>query len=79
MAEIKVSEFRQHIHSMLQKVQDGQELRLTRRGKVIAVVSPPQDKREAARRRLSELMGHARIGDIVSPIREVWEADNAGS
>ena len=69
MASVSVSEFRQHIHMMLERVMQGEELVLTRRGKVIAVVGPPQERRKAARQELADLRKKARVGDAFGELR----------
>jgi prevent-host-death family protein len=79
MASVSVSEFRQHIHAMLERVQQGEELVLTRRGHVIAVVGPAREGRETALEQLAELRHQATVGDVVSPVDVGWEADDVGS
>ena len=76
MTRVPVSEFRQHVHLYLDKVSEGEVVQLVRRGKVVAVLHPPADRRLAARRRLDELRGSAIVGDVTSPLEEPWEADN---
>jgi len=45
------------------------------RGKTIARIVPTSARREAARRRLRALRKTVRVGDVVSPSREVWNAE----
>ncbi len=52
----------------------GREIEVTSRGKVIARIVPAQDQRAAARRRLLELRKKYRIGDVIGPGGNVWNA-----
>ncbi len=74
MQEINVTEFRSKLPSYLSRVREGEELLLTSRGKVIARLLPVEDKRMNAREQLVLLRGKCRIGDVVSPLDEKWEA-----
>jgi prevent-host-death family protein len=75
VATVPVSEFRKHLHSYMKLVQGGEELRLVRHGKVVAVVSPPKDPAQVARERLVELSARAVVGDVESPVDAEWEVD----
>ena len=75
MQEVNVSELRNHLPEYLSRAESGEEILVTRRGRVIARLSPPQDARAAAKERLEVLRARARIGDVVSPIAEAWEAE----
>lgn len=55
MKDVKVTELRQKLPEYLAKVQRGERVRVTSRGKVIAEIAPPSASRkdvEAARARL---------------------------
>lgn len=55
MEEVKVTELRQNLPAYLAKVQRGERIHVTSRGKVIAVLTPPApsaDEAAAARARL---------------------------
>lgn len=75
MREVNVSELRNHLPEYLSRAESGEEILVTRRGRVIARLSPAQDTRAAAKERLEVLRARARIGDVVSPIPEAWEAE----
>lgn len=77
MREVSVTELRNHLQAYLGQVQKGDELLVTARGKVIARVVPGGDDRNSARERLAALRGKARVGDVVSPVEEAWEAERA--
>ena len=76
MQEIKVTELRSKLPAYLRKVRDGEELLLTSRGKAIARLVPVVDKRLSAREQLALLRDKCRIGDVVSPLGERWEASS---
>ena len=75
MEEINVSELRSHMHDYLGKVQAGEELIITSRGKAIARIIPEQDECLNAKEELKKLQKKCTAGDILSPIDESWEAD----
>lgn len=55
MADVKVTELRQNLPAYLARVQRGERLRVTSRGRAIAEINPPTaaaDKAQAARERL---------------------------
>jgi prevent-host-death family protein len=76
MLFINVTEFRRHLPTYLKRIQEGNEIQLTNRGKVIARIVPEKDEVEAARKRLEAIRGTAIVGDIISPIEDVaWTGD----
>ena len=75
MREVNVTELRNHLQSYLGQVQKGDELQVTLRGKVIARLVPGTDERASTRKRLEALRRKCRVGDVVSPVEEVWEVD----
>jgi prevent-host-death family protein len=74
MKEVNVTELRNNLPAYLGMVQGGEELLLTSRGKPIARVTPFVDGHSLAREQLALLRAKCRIGDIVSPVGEPWEA-----
>jgi len=74
MSKVNVTELRQNLPAYLEQVRKGEELQVTVHGKVVARLVPEQDEQAAARQRLAALRGKCRIGDVVSPLPEEWEA-----
>ena len=76
MAKVKITELRQNLPAYLAKVQAGESVEVTVRGRVIARIVPEEDRQAAARRRLKALRGKARIvGDIMAPSGDTWNAE----
>jgi prevent-host-death family protein len=75
MQEVNVSELRNRLPEYLARAESGEEILVTRRGRVVARLSAAQDTRAAAKRALEVLRDRARVGDVVSPVGEVWEAE----
>lgn len=76
MAEVNVTELRQHLPGYLKRVQAGEELCITLHGRTIARLVPAEDEAEAARRRLFALRGHCVIADVTGPLPEAnWTGD----
>jgi prevent-host-death family protein len=77
MNEIAISKFKATCLEVLERVRTTkQPVRVTRFGKPVADIVPPQEQ-TAARRRLGTMVGSGRIlGDIVGPIGDEsdWEA-----
>ncbi|MBI4756839.1 MAG: type II toxin-antitoxin system Phd/YefM family antitoxin [Betaproteobacteria bacterium] len=75
MAQVNVTELRQHLPSYLDQVQGGEEIEVTLHGRLIARIVPAQDPRQAARARLAALRGRCVLGDVENPTGEAWEAE----
>lgn len=75
MAKVNVTELRQNLPEYLARVTAGEALEVTVRGKVIARIVPEEDRAAAARRRLKALRGKAKVGDVMSPSGERWNAE----
>ncbi len=76
MFAINITEFRKHLPEYLEKIQRGEEIQITSRGKVVARVVPEVDEAEAARKRLLALRDKGYLGNVISPIEAVeWTAD----
>ncbi len=75
MESVNISELRDHLPRYLARVEAGEEFLVTRRGRVVARISAVEDVQTAAKRQLESLREKARVGDVVSPTGESWEAD----
>ena len=73
MHEVNVSELRSHLQDYLARAEAGEEILVTRRGRIIARLSAARDARADAKERLEALRSRARVGDVVSPIGTHWE------
>jgi prevent-host-death family protein len=75
VADVNITDLRQNLPTFIEQVRKGRELRVTVRGKVVARIVPDHDDREAARAFLASLRGRCRIGDIVNPSGDAWNAE----
>ena len=75
MQKVAISVFRANVPRWLEEVKKGRTLILTSHGRAVARLAPPVSEREAAQSRLKALRKTAYIGDILSPVGEVWESD----
>jgi prevent-host-death family protein len=75
MHEVNVSELRNHLPEYLARAELGEEILVTRRGRVIARLSAAQDRRSEAKRQLEALRPRARVGDVLRPVGEPWDAE----
>ncbi|MGQ0546656.1 MAG: type II toxin-antitoxin system Phd/YefM family antitoxin [Betaproteobacteria bacterium] len=75
MAKVNVTQLRQNLPEYLARVRAGDSVEVTVRGKVIARIVPEQDRAAAARERLKALRAKARVGDVMSPSGERWNAE----
>lgn len=73
--KVNITELRQNLPAYIAQARDGETLEVTVRGRVIARIVPEEDRKAAARRRLKALRKTARIGDIMSPSGEAWDAE----
>lgn len=74
MLEINVSELRKHLPAYLDRAESGEEILVTRRGRVVVRLSAALDARAAAKESLAALRTRARVGDVVTPIDVTWTA-----
>lgn len=74
--EVDISELRQNLLSWLERVRVGEEISIVEDGAVVARLIPPADRRARARVALEALRARARVGDVESPVDEVWDAAN---
>ena len=75
-APISVSDLRQNLPAFLKRVQAGEELQVTSRGRIIARIAPERDPADEARQWLLELRDRVSLGDVVQGIPDVeWSGD----
>ena len=55
MIQVSVTDLRQHLPTYLKRVEAGEEIRITSRGRVVARIQPEQDLAEEARLWLESL------------------------
>jgi prevent-host-death family protein len=75
MTDVNITDLRARLPEYLDRASRGEEVRVTRRGKVIARLVPATDRRRAAQRELEKLRSEAIIGDVESPLGEPWNLD----
>jgi prevent-host-death family protein len=76
MALVSVSDLRQNLPAFLKRVQAGEELQVTSRGRIIARIAPERDPAEDARQWLLNLRDRVSLGDVVQEIPDVqWSGD----
>lgn len=61
--------------SFLKEVLAGEEIQIMSRGRIVARLVPFEDVSKEAKRKLEALRSRAKVGDVVLPIGEVWEAE----
>lgn len=74
MLEVNVSDLRNRLPEYLAKAQAGEEILVTRRGRVIARLTAARDARSSAKQRLAALRQRAKVDDVISPVAGDWEA-----
>ena len=79
MSEVNVTELRRNLPDYLAEVRKGKELKVTVHGKVIARIVPEPDAKDAARHRLAALRTKCKVGDVISPAGERWDAERGRS
>ena len=75
MQDVNITDLRQNLPAYVDRARRGQEIRITVRGKVVARIVPDKDEQEAARHRLKALRNSSKLGDVISPSGEAWEAE----
>ncbi len=74
MRNVSISELRARLLKYLTLVQQGEEINVTSKGKVLATLTPPVSQQDAAKTKLGKLAGTAVIHDVISPIEDRWDA-----
>lgn len=74
MLEVKVSDLRNHLPEYIGRAESGEEILVTRRGRVVARLTNVRDVRASAKERLAALRDKAHVGNVVSPLDGDWEA-----
>lgn len=74
-SSVNVTQLRQNLPDYLKQVQEGKEVEVTVRGKVIARIVPEAAKSERAKKRLIELRKTAKVGDVTAPTGAAWSGD----
>ena len=65
MTHVSVSHLRQHLPAYLKRVQEGEAIEITSRGRVIARLEPEHDPAQEARRWLEDLKGRVTFAYVV--------------
>lgn len=74
MLSVGISEFRSNMSVILQKVNDGEIVSLQLRGIEVAKLVPSSFASDLALLELERLRATAKVGDVLSPIEDEWEA-----
>jgi antitoxin (DNA-binding transcriptional repressor) of toxin-antitoxin stability system len=74
--QVEITELRQNLPAWLERVRIGEEISIVEHGAVVARLIPPVNRRTQARVALEALRARARVGDVESPVKEVWDAAN---
>jgi len=74
MVSIGISELRANLSMILQQVQKGEIISIRQRGVEVARLVPPDFAQRSARKELEMLRESATVGDVLSPMDEVWTA-----
>ena len=80
VTRVSGSHLRQHLPSYLKRVQQGEAIQITSRGRVIARLQAEQDPAEEALQWLEGLQGRVTLGDVLAPLGpesadEAWSGD----
>jgi len=73
MKEVSVTELRQNLQAFLAKAANGQGVRVTSHGRVIAELTPPRSDEKSAERARKRLRGS--VLKFKQPIKPVFEPD----
>ena len=74
MEAVHVSKLRENLVSFLKRVESGEDIIITSRGRSVAKLVPLDDRMKKAREALQQLGKSAVVGDVISPVGEEWEA-----
>jgi prevent-host-death family protein len=72
MNAVAVSHLRNHLQEYLLRIQRGEKIVITSRGKEVALLIPHQSEQSEAKKILKQLSKTAIVGDVLSPIDSYW-------
>ncbi len=75
MYAVNVTELRNHLPKYLAIAQNGTEVLVTSHGHTIVRIMPPVNTQEQAVQLLKQLRKKCKVGDVISPIDEDWDAE----
>ena len=73
--EVNVTELRQNLPAYLAEAGKGREIEVTSHGRVIARIVAGGNPGQEARTRLLAARKDSKVGDVVSPTGEKWDAE----
>ncbi len=76
MNRVSITELRQNLPKLMKRVDRGEHLQVTVRGRVVAYVIPAAERQKEARRYFAKLRKTAFVGDVVSPTGAEWNAEH---
>ena len=74
MQTVAISELRANLTEFLKRVETGEELLVTSRGRTVAKIIPAAYIQKSARESLAQLRETATVYDVTSPIEDEWDA-----
>lgn len=72
--QITLTEFSNRLPMYLEQILAGQELWLMAQNQKVARIVPQRDAKQIARAELQRLQAICQIGDVISPLTDVWES-----
>ncbi|MEP5568758.1 MAG: type II toxin-antitoxin system prevent-host-death family antitoxin [Halioglobus sp.] len=74
MHTVNISEFRANLLKYLELANTGEAISVTSNGRTLATITPPANQAQEARNKLEDIARSTKIGDVVGPLDEDWEA-----
>lgn len=74
MKNVNISEFRANLLKYLKIAQHGEQINVTSGDTLLATLTPPISQHITAKEKLKKLAKTAVIHDVVSPIKDNWDA-----
>jgi len=74
MKRVSISELRANLLKYLTLVQQGEQISVTSKGRVLATLNSPVSQQDAAKAKLGKLAETAVIHDVISPVEDSWDA-----
>jgi len=75
MLQVNITEFRKKLPYYLELANSGEIIAVKQHEKILATVGAPELATRAALSYFSDLQKTAVLGDLISPIKETWDAD----
>jgi prevent-host-death family protein len=76
MNRVNITELRQNLPKLMKRVDRGERLQVTVRGRVVAYLVPALEEQRKAKARIAKWRKTVKLGDVLTPTGAEWNAEH---